>query len=129
MSARAYPPRTSRMLLVVENVAMAAFYYGLGRLALLLAIPPRYASTIWPSAGLALAGMLAFRYRVWPGIFVGHFLVNLFPSFGVFQADGIRRQLLHERFGDRVGGFRPFCGSPSCSPSGCSDARMVSTRR
>ena len=81
MSARTYPPPTSRMLPVVENVAMAVFYYGLGRLALLLAIPPGYASAIWPSAGLALAGMLAFRYRVWPGIFVGHFLVNLFPSF------------------------------------------------
>jgi signal transduction histidine kinase/integral membrane sensor domain MASE1 len=81
MSARAYAPPTSRMLLVVENVAMAAFYYGLGKLALLLAIPPGYASAVWPSAGLALAAMLAFRYRVWPGIFVGHFLVNLFPSF------------------------------------------------
>jgi len=68
-------------MLLVENVAMAAFYYGLGRLALVLAIPPGYASAIWPPAGLALAGMLAFRYRVWPGIFVGHFLVNLFPSF------------------------------------------------
>ena len=42
MSARAYAPPTSRMLLV-ENVAMAAFYYGLGRLALVLAIPPGYA--------------------------------------------------------------------------------------
>ena len=81
MSASAYAPPTSRMLLVVENVAMAAFYYGLGKLALLLAIPPGYASAVWPSAGLALAAMLAFRYRVWPGIFVGHFLVNLFPSF------------------------------------------------
>ena len=81
MSARAYAPPTSRMLLVVENVAMAVVYYGLGRLALLLAIPPGYASAIWPPAGLALAGMLAFRYRVWPGIFVGHFLVNLYPSF------------------------------------------------
>ena len=81
MRARAYAPPTSRKLLVVENSAMAVFYYGLGRLALLLAIPPGYASAIWPPAGLALAGMLAFRYRVWPGIFVGHFLVNLFPSF------------------------------------------------
>jgi integral membrane sensor domain MASE1 len=81
MSARAYAPPTSRMLLVVENFAMGACYYGLGKLALLLAIPPGYASAIWPPAGLALAAMLAFRYRVWPGIFVGHFLVNLFPSF------------------------------------------------
>src|SRR4030095_2542736 len=80
MSARAYAPPTSRMLLVVENVAMAALYYGLGKLRLFLALPPGYASAVWPSAGLALAAMLAFRYRVWPGIFVGHFFVSLFPS-------------------------------------------------
>jgi signal transduction histidine kinase len=67
--------------MLLENLAMAAFYYGLGKLALLLAIPPGYASAVWPSAGLALAGMLAFGYRVWPGIFIGHFFVNLFPSF------------------------------------------------
>ena len=81
MSPRSFAPTTSRMLPVVQNLAMAAFYYGLGRLALLLAIPPGFASAVWPPAGLALAGMLAFRYRVWPGIFVGHFFVNLFPSF------------------------------------------------
>jgi signal transduction histidine kinase/integral membrane sensor domain MASE1 len=66
---------------VVENLGMAVLYFGLGELALSLAIPPGYASTVWPSAGLALAGMLAFRYRVWPGILIGQFLVNLFPSF------------------------------------------------
>src|SRR5262250_1466015 len=80
MSQRPSTPPTSRMLLVVENLTIGAAYYGLGRLALLLAIPPGYASAVWPSSGLALAGMLAFRYRVWPGIFVGHFFVNLFPS-------------------------------------------------
>src|SRR5215510_8992031 len=81
MNPRPSVPQTSRMLRVVENLAMAALYYLLGKLALLLAIPPGYASAVWPSAGLALAGMLAFRYRVWPGILVGHFFVNLFPTF------------------------------------------------
>jgi signal transduction histidine kinase len=74
------------MLLVVENLAIGAAYYGLGKLALLLAIPPGYASAVWPSAGLALAGMLALRYRVWPGIFAGHFLVNLSPSLNATPA-------------------------------------------
>jgi len=35
------------------------------------------ASPVWPSAGIALAAMLLFGYRVWPAIFVGAFLVNL----------------------------------------------------
>src|SRR5215468_10169776 len=81
MSQRPPAPPTSRVMLVVENLAIGAAYYGLGKLALLLAIPPGYASAVWPSAGLALAGMLAFRYRVWPGVLVGHFFVNLLPSF------------------------------------------------
>ena len=80
MSPRSFAPATSRMLPVVQNLDMAVIYYDLGRLALLLAIPRGFASTVWPPAGLALAGF-AFRYRVWPGIFVGHFFVNLFPSF------------------------------------------------
>jgi signal transduction histidine kinase len=74
------------MLLVVENLAIGAAYFGLGKLALLLAIPPGYASAVWPSAGLALAGMLALRYRVWLGIFAGHFLVNLSPSLNATPA-------------------------------------------
>src|SRR5215468_3846376 len=82
MSQRPPAPPTSRVMLVVENLAIGAAYYGLGKLALLLAIPPGYASAVWPSAGLALAGMLAFQYRVWPGIFAGHFFVNLLPAIG-----------------------------------------------
>src|SRR5262245_54111567 len=80
---------------VVENLAMAAAYYGLGRIALLLAIPPGFASAVWPSAGLALAGMLVFGYRVWPGILIGHFLVNTYPSFdGVFPSTFLKCLLL-----------------------------------
>src|SRR5215831_14735443 len=86
MSQRPSTPPTSRMLLVLENLVIGVLYYGLGRLALLLAIPPGYASAVWPSAGLALAGMLALRYRVWPGIFAGHFLVNLSPSLNATPA-------------------------------------------
>src|SRR5215469_18429110 len=86
MSQRPSIPPTSRMLLVLENLAIGAAYYGLGKLALLLAIPPGYASAVWPSAGLALAGMLALRYRVWLGIFAGHFLVDLWPGLNATPA-------------------------------------------
>ncbi len=56
-------------------------YFALGKLALLLAIPPGYATAVWPAAGIALAGTLLFGYRVWPGVFVGSFFVNVFTSF------------------------------------------------
>ncbi|MBI2486838.1 MAG: response regulator [Deltaproteobacteria bacterium] len=47
---------------------MAAVYYVAAKLALLLAIPPGYATAVWPAAGLALAGVLLFGYGAWPGI-------------------------------------------------------------
>src|SRR5687768_9421460 len=58
-------------------LAAAASYYVAGRLALLLAIPPGHASPIWPAAGFALASVLLAGGRVWPGIWLGSFLLNL----------------------------------------------------
>lgn len=48
-----------------------------GRLALLLAIPPGYATAIWPAAGIALAACVLLGYRVWPAIVLGSVCVNL----------------------------------------------------
>ena len=62
---------------LTKVLGLAAAYYLTGRLGLLLAIPPGYASPVWPPAGLALASLLLFGYRVWPGIFLGQFLVDL----------------------------------------------------
>jgi PAS domain S-box-containing protein len=63
--------------LLAKLAAMAAAYYIVGRLGLLLAIPPGYATAVWPASGIALAGTLLFGYRVWPGILLGSFLINL----------------------------------------------------
>jgi signal transduction histidine kinase/integral membrane sensor domain MASE1 len=78
MSALASPPRWIRQASLIA--AMAAVYYITGRLSLLLAIPPGYATAVWPAAGIALAGVLLFGYGVWSGILLGHFFVNLFTS-------------------------------------------------
>src|SRR5262245_3689272 len=66
--------------LPLKLAAMAAAYYVVGRLGLLLAIPPGYATAVWPASGIALAGTLLFGYRVWPGILLGSFLINLRTS-------------------------------------------------
>jgi CHASE1-domain containing sensor protein len=65
---------------LAKPAAMAAAYYVIGRLGLLLAIPPGYATAVWPASGVALAGTLLFGYRVWPGILLGSFLINLRTS-------------------------------------------------
>jgi signal transduction histidine kinase len=60
---------------------VGAGYFVTGKLALMLAIPPGYASAAWPPSGIALAGVLLGGWRVAPGIVLGSFLLNLETSF------------------------------------------------
>ena len=58
--------------------ALIALVYGLvGGLALLLAIPPGFASPLFFPAGVALAVVLRYGAGVLPAIFVGSLLVNV----------------------------------------------------
>ncbi len=58
------------------TVGVATAYAGLGYLANLLAIPPTYATAIWPPAGIALAAALLWGRCAWPGIFAGAIVAN-----------------------------------------------------
>src|SRR5437899_3282080 len=58
-------------------VALATAYFLAGKLGLMLAFVHKSATTVWPPTGIALAAMLLLGYRVWPGIFLGAFLVNV----------------------------------------------------
>ncbi len=58
-------------------VLLAAAYFAAAKLALLAAIPPGYATAVWPPSGIALAAVLLFGTRVWPGVWLGAALVNL----------------------------------------------------
>jgi PAS domain S-box-containing protein len=66
--------------LIVQIFIIATAYCVIGRLSLLLAIPPGYASAIWPPAGIALTGVLLCGFRVWPGIVLGSFLANIWTA-------------------------------------------------
>lgn len=56
---------------------VAAVYFALGALGLSFAIPPGYASPIFPAAGFAAAIMLWSGNRVWTGIWLGSFALNI----------------------------------------------------
>src|SRR3989475_13096105 len=58
-------------------VLLAAVYFSAANLALLAALPPGYATAVWPPSGIALAAVLLFGNRVWPGVWLGAALVNL----------------------------------------------------
>ena len=61
----------------MQMTLLAALYFALAKLSLLTAIPPGYATSVWPPSGLALAAVLLLGQRVWPGIWVGAALTNL----------------------------------------------------
>src|SRR5262245_11088474 len=56
---------------------LAVVYFAAAKASLLLAIPPGYATAVWPPSGIALAAILLWGPRVWPGVAVGSILVNL----------------------------------------------------
>lgn len=59
---------------------LALAYMLLGKLALLLAIPPGYATALFPPAGLAVAAALLWGMRLLPGVLLGSFLLNIWVN-------------------------------------------------
>ena len=66
---------------------LAAAYTLTGIVGLSLAVPPGYATAVWPPSGIALAAVLLWGPRVWPGIAAGSVLVNL--GVALTTADGV----------------------------------------
>jgi PAS domain S-box-containing protein len=64
----------------LQILVLAVAYTAVGRLGLLLAIPPGYATAVWPASGIALAGLLLGGRRLWPGVWLGSFCVNLLAA-------------------------------------------------
>ncbi|MEL7708956.1 CHASE domain-containing protein [Citromicrobium bathyomarinum] len=63
-----------------EVAILAAAYFVAGYIGLQLAVPPGYATIIWPASGVALCGLLLRGRNMWPGIWLGSFSVNLFNT-------------------------------------------------
>jgi signal transduction histidine kinase/integral membrane sensor domain MASE1 len=62
---------------IKRTFLVAAIYFVLGVVGLSFAIPPGYASPIFPAAGFAVAVMLWSANRVWSGIWLGSLMLNL----------------------------------------------------
>lgn len=69
----------SRSLLAYLTLVIA--YVVTGKLALLLALPPGYASAIFPPAGIAVAAALIGGYRTLPWTLLGSLLLNLWVGY------------------------------------------------
>jgi len=67
----------------------ACVYVIAGKLGLLLAFVHASATAVWLPTGITLAAFLILGYRVWPGIFLGAFLVNVSTEGSVATSIGI----------------------------------------
>jgi PAS domain S-box-containing protein len=67
----------SRWRYLAAVALTAAVYFVAGKFGLSLASVHTNVSPVWPPTGLALAAVLLFGIRIWPGIFLGALLVNL----------------------------------------------------
>ena len=77
------------MITTGKNLGLAAAYFLSGYFGLSLAFVNANATAVWPPTGIALASVLMLGYRVWPGIFLGAFLVNLTTPVTVATAAAI----------------------------------------
>lgn len=74
---------------------LALGYLALALASRMLALPPGFASPVWPAAGLALGVLLVWGWRCWPGIWLGSFMFNVWQDYdangtiGVAVAAGI----------------------------------------
>ena len=64
-----------------ENALVALSYFVAGYIGSSLAVPPGYATIIWPASGLALCVLLAKGERLLPGIWLGSFSLNVMTGF------------------------------------------------
>jgi signal transduction histidine kinase len=97
---------------VVAVLGLAAVYFVAARLGLMMDAVAGFATLVWPPTGIALAALLIFGYRVWPGVFIGACLVNALTGAPLLVALGIGvGNTLEAIVGAyalrRVPGFRP----------------------
>src|SRR5438105_14463752 len=69
---------------------LAAVYFATAKLGLKLALVAEQVTPVWPPTGIALAALLLFGRRLWPGVWLGAFLANVFtPHESVSIACGL----------------------------------------
>jgi integral membrane sensor domain MASE1/anti-sigma regulatory factor (Ser/Thr protein kinase) len=100
--------KLARRMFVPLLVAVA--YVAAAKLGFTLAFTTKQVTAVWPPTGIALAALLLWGYRVWPGIWLGAFASNALSSEPVWTAAAIATgNTLAPVFGNfllqRFGGF------------------------
>ena len=95
--------------------ALAAVYFLTATFGLSLGAVGGFATAVWPPTGIALASLLLFGTRLWPGVALGAYLVNTVSGAPPVSAAGIAlgntlEALLGAYLLRRVAGFDQAAG-------------------
>ena len=81
--------KRSSLLPIGLSLLVAAVYFAGAELGLSLATLHQNVTPVWPPTGIAIAALLIFGGRVWPGVFIGALAANLPTSISIFSAVSI----------------------------------------
>ncbi len=68
---------TSPRWLSLKIALLAAAYVVTAKFGFTMAFAAEQVTLVWAPTGLALASLLTFGFRIWPGVFVGAFVANI----------------------------------------------------
>jgi serine phosphatase RsbU (regulator of sigma subunit) len=102
----------NRMRYLVSLACLAGAYYGAAKLGLSLASATPSVTAVWAPTGIALAALVLFGFRMWPGVAAGALAANAWtgvPALGVLgiTAGNTLEALAGAYLLTRVVDFRP----------------------
>lgn len=74
---------------IAQILVLALVYFAAAKLGLSLAALHSNVTPVWPPTGIAIASLLIFGRRLWPGISLGALAVNALTDISVASAAGI----------------------------------------
>ena len=82
-------PLRGPFAIALSILGLATAYFVAGKFGLSLALVNTSTTAVWPPTGIALAALLLLGLRVWPGIAIGAFLVNMTTTADLASSVGI----------------------------------------
>ena len=74
---------------LLRVVGMAIAYVAFAKIGFAFAFATKQVTAVWPPAGIAVATLLLFGYRTWPGVWLGAFISNATADEPLLVAAGI----------------------------------------
>lgn len=81
--------KRSQLAPIGLSLVVAIIYFAGAELGLSLAVVHENVTPVWPPTGIAIASLLIFGRRVWPGVFAGALAANLLTNIPIGSAIGI----------------------------------------